>query len=127
MGFLSERCSGKGPELALRGESPGFSLVVVGFLSCYDGDLRDQLVEPQGGPISTRVARGPSGYLCSQCWVRGPHLEFRPVTQVSSLGLTWISGFIWGIHRGVRPRLVWSHASLLSSRARKTVSGFLLG
>ena len=127
MGFFSGLFRGKGPQPALRGESPGFSLVVVGFLSCYDGDLRDPLVGPQGGPVSTRVVRSPSGYLCSRCWVRGPHLEFRPVTQVSSPGLTWISGFIWGVHRGVRPRLVWSLSSPLSSRARKTVSGFLLG
>ena len=125
MGFFSRLFRGKGPQPALRGESPGFSLVVVGFLSSYDGDLRDLLMGPQGGPVSTRVARGPLGYLCSWCWVRGPHLEFRPVTQVSSPGLTWISGFIWGVHRGVRPRLVWSHASPLSSQLGKAVSGFL--
>ena len=37
------------PHLALRGESPGFSRVTagnMGFLSSYDGDLRDPLVLP---------------------------------------------------------------------------------
>ena len=31
--------------------------------------------------------------------------------------LTWISEFLWSFNRGVRPRLMWRHASLLSSRA----------
>ena len=47
IGFLSRHRSGKGPHLALTGESPGFSRVVavnLGFLSSYDGDLRDMLM-----------------------------------------------------------------------------------
>ena len=117
MGFLSRRRSGKGPQLALRGESPGFSRVAVGFLSSYDGDLREPLVGPQGGPVSTRVVRGPSGFLCSRCWSRGPHLELRPEPQGSpqcrhgSLGSsgasTGESGFV-----SVEP----CKSSLLSSR-----------
>ena len=43
MGFFSGLFRGKGPQPALRGESPGFSLVAVGFLSSYDRDLRDPL------------------------------------------------------------------------------------
>ena len=34
-------------------------------------------------------------------------------------------GFLWSFCKGVKPRLVWKHASLLSSRAGKAVSGFL--
>ena len=41
MGFFSRRRSGKGPQLAWRGDSTGFSQVAAGFLSMYDGDLRD--------------------------------------------------------------------------------------
>ena len=49
VGFLLRGHHGKGPYLALRGESPDFSRVVAGnlwFLSSYDGNLRDQLVLP---------------------------------------------------------------------------------
>ena len=46
MRFLSRRHSGKGPQLALRGESPCFSRVATGFLLSSDGDLRDPLVGP---------------------------------------------------------------------------------
>ena len=34
----------------------------------YDGDLRDLLVGPKGGLVSTSVARGPSRFLSS--WTR---------------------------------------------------------
>ena len=98
-----------------RGESPFFFQVVAGFLSSNDGDLRNPLLGPQGSPFSTRVMRGPSGFLCSRCQCRGPHLELRPEPHVSPTGPTWTSGFLWGIHRGVRPHLVWSQASLLST------------
>ena len=57
MGFLSRRPRRKGPQLALRGESPGFSRVAVGFLWSEDGDLRDPhmgLMEVQ----SPRESRG---------------------------------------------------------------------
>ena len=49
VGFLSRRFSGKGPHLALRGESPGFARVAAGnlwFLSSYGRDLREPLVLP---------------------------------------------------------------------------------
>ena len=120
VGFLSSRHSGKGPHLALRGESPGFSRVVagnLGFLSSYNGDLRDPLVWPQERPVSTRVARGLSGFFSSCCQGRGPHLEPRPEPQGSSPVLTWILGFLWGFHRGVRPRFMWIHASPRSDAA----------
>ena len=81
MGFLSRRHIGKGTELALRGESPGFFRVAAGFFSTYDGDINDPLVMPRGGPVSTRVARGPSGFLCSLCPGQGPHLQLRPTLR----------------------------------------------
>ena len=125
MGFLSRRCSGKGPQLALRGESPGVSKVAAGFLSSYDGDFRDPLVWSQGSPVSTPVAMGPSLFLCNRFRGQGPHLELRPEPQVSFPGTTSISGFLWGIHRGFRPHVLWNHASPLSSQLGKAVLGFL--
>ena len=118
----------KWPHLALRGESPCFSRVAaanLGFLSSYNGDLRDLLVGPQESPVAMRVARGLLGFLCSRCLSRGPHLELRREPQGSSPELTWISGFLWSFQRGVRPLLMWRHASPLYSRAGKAVSGFL--
>ena len=99
MGFLSRRSIGKGTELALRGESPSSFRVVERFLLSYDGDLRDPLVGPHRGLVSTRAPRGPSGFLCSHCRGRGPPLVLRLETQVSSPEPTWISGFLWGVHR----------------------------
>ena len=128
--FLFRSRSGKRPHLALRGESLGFSRVVaanLGFLSSYDEDLRDPLVWPQESPVSMRVARGLSGFLSSQCLVLGPHLELWQKPQCSPSMLTWISGFLLNFNNGVRPRLLWRHASSLSSRALKVVSGFLWG
>ena len=62
VGFLSPPRRGKGPQLALRGESPGFSRVVaanMGLLSSYDGNLRDLLMFLQGSQVFMPVARGP--------------------------------------------------------------------
>ena len=70
---------------------------------------------------------GPSGFLCSRCQGRNPHLEMRPETLGFSPGPIWISVFLWNFHRGVRPRLMWRHAYPLSSRSGKAVSGFLSG
>ena len=105
VGFCLRCRSGKGPQLAWRGEPPGFSRVAVGFLTRYDGDLRDPLVWPQERPVSMPVAMGLSGILSHQCQVLSPGLEPRPETYVSSPVLTWILGFLWSLHRGVRPRL----------------------
>ena len=75
--LLSSSLSKKGPQLALRGESPVSSRVAARFLSSYGGDLRDPLLGPQGDPVSTQVVRGPWGFLCCIC--RGPclYLELR--------------------------------------------------
>ena len=128
VGFLSRHRSGKGPHPALRGVSLGVSRVAavkLQFLSSYDSDLRDPLVWPQESPVSMRVARGLSGFLSSRYRVLGAHLELRWQPQVSSPVLTWISAILWSFNRGVRPRLMWIHASWLSSRVVKGVSGFL--
>ena len=88
---LSRHCSGKGPHLTLRGESPDFSRVEVGnlgFLSSYDGNLRELLMGPQESPFSMRVVRGLSGFCSSRCRVLGPQQELRPEPQDSSLVLT---------------------------------------
>ena len=92
--FLSRRLIGKGPQLAWRGESPGFSRVAAGFFSSYNGELRDRIVGPQGGPVSTRISRAPYGFLCNRCRGQGPHLELRPEPQGSSPVLIWNSGFL---------------------------------
>ena len=118
VGFFLRLLSGKGPHLTLRGESPGFSRVAarnLGFLLSYDGDLRDPFVLPQEIQVFMRAERDLSGFLSSRCRGLGPHLDLRLEAQSSSPVLTCISGFLWSFHRGVRPRLMWRHASLLSS------------
>ena len=97
----------------------------LGFLSSYEWDLRDTLVCPQESPVSMRVARVLLGFLSTCCWVLGPHVELRSETQVSFPVLTWISVFVWSFYRGVRPRLLWRHASPLSSQSVRVDSGFL--
>ena len=95
VGFLSRRHSRKVPHHALMGESPDFSLVAagnLGFLSSYDGNLRDPLVWPQENPVSMLVVRGFSAIVSRWCRVLGPHLELRPQSQGSSPLLTWILG-----------------------------------
>ena len=89
------------------------------------GDLRDPLVWPQERPVSMRVARGLSGFIFIPCLVRGPNLELRPQPQTSSFLLTWISGFLWSLHRGVRRHLMWRCPNLLSFRAITVELGFL--
>ena len=128
VGFLSRHCSEKRLHLAWSGESPVFTRVAaanLGFLSSYDRDLGDSLVGPQERPVSIQLAKGLSGFLCCHCRGRGPHLDLRLEPQVSSPVPTWILEFLWSFHRGVRPSLLWKHASPLSSLTGKAVSGFL--
>ena len=106
--FLSRCHSGKGPYLALRRVSLGFSRVAAGilwFFSTYDRDLRDALLLPQESPVCIRVVRG-LGILSSHCWGRSPHLELRLEPQGSSLVPTWITGFLCSFHREIKPCLV---------------------
>ena len=59
----------------MTGESHGFFQAVarrVGFLSSYDGELREPLVWPQGSSVSIRVARGSTALLLSHGRGIGP-------------------------------------------------------
>ena len=61
VGFLLRRSSRKGPYLALKGESHGFSRVAtanVGSQSSYDGKTGSGFWGPQESQVSLRVARG---------------------------------------------------------------------
>ena len=127
VGFLLRCRSRKWPHLMLKEESPAFL----------------KLQQETWGP--SRVTTGTSGtHSCclrkvqspASCegplWIPlqsipGPRSSsgLRREPQGSSTVLTWTSGFLWSFHRGVRPRLVWRHASTLSSQAGKAVSGFL--
>ena len=127
VGFLLRRCSGKGPHLALRGDSPGFSRVAagnVGFLSSYTGTSGTRLcfLRKVQYPVS---CEGPLGIPFQSNRGQGPLLELIREPQVSCPVLRCISGSIWSFHRGVRPRIMWRYASPLCSRAGKAVSGFL--
>ena len=91
VGFLLRCCNGKGPHLAGRGDSPGFSRVAavnLGFISTYNGNLRDPPVLPQENEVSMRVARGLSRFFSSRCRGLGPHLDLRQEPQDSSPVLT---------------------------------------
>ena len=77
VGFLSRRHRRKGAHLALKGESTGYSQVAEAnlvFLSTYDLDIRKPLMRLLESSVSMRSVRGLSGFLCSRCWGRGPHL-----------------------------------------------------
>ena len=67
-GLLSRSCRKRRPHLGMSAESCVFSRAAarhVGFLSSYDGKLREPLVWPQGSPVSIRVARGTAALLSS--------------------------------------------------------------
>ena len=97
----------------------------LGFLSSYNGDLRDPLVLPQESEVSIPVASGLLGFLSSLCRGIVPHLELRMEPQGSSPVLTWISGFLWSFNREVKPCLMWTHGTPLPSQGVKEVSSFL--
>ena len=62
----------------------------------------------------------PSFSRCSPCVESGPEAED------SSPVLTWILGYFWSLHKGVRPRLEWGHERAISSHAVAAVSRFPL-
>ena len=90
MGFLSSRCSGKVPQLALRGGSPSFSQDAAVFLSSYNGPVRCEGplgIPPQlllGRWSSSGVEAGTSGFLSSANMDLGVPLEFPQGSQAST-------------------------------------------
>ena len=122
VGFLSRIHIGKGPHLTLTQQSPGY-LSNCGWNLGVPLDLQRGPQGPNhvasGFLVSMRVARGLSRFCSSCCWGLGHHLELVSEPQCSSPVVTWISGFLWSFNRAVRPRLVWRHASPLSSQAVK--------
>jgi hypothetical protein len=99
VGFLSRWCSGKGPHLALRGESCGFPRGLVGslgFLSSCDVDLRVPLILPQRSQVSFQVVTGTTGFHTSHCRGNRPCLDLCPETPCSSPVGTGISGCVQG-------------------------------
>ena len=62
----------------MTGESHGFSQVEagsLGFLSSYDGELREPLVLPQGSQVSIQIAMGFAGLLCHHVRRIGPQFN----------------------------------------------------
>ena len=49
----------------------------MGFLSSYEGELRELLMWPQGSPVSIRVARGSEALLSSHGRGIGPQDALR--------------------------------------------------
>ena len=80
-------------------------LELLQVLSTYDGDLRGPLWWPQERPVSLRVSRGPLRFPSGRCKGLTPCVESVPQPEDSSPGMTWILGYIWGLPRGVSPRL----------------------
>ena len=117
VGYLSRRCSGKAPHLALRVESPGLSPIRLGnleFLLSCDGDLKPMraasgkasfhssckgplgipLQSVQGHTTSSLVEVGTSGFLSSSDMDLGVPMGFQQGTQASSRVETWNSTFL---------------------------------
>ena len=74
-----------------------------------------------GKPSLHASCNGPLGIPLQS--VPGPKSSsgVRPEPEVSSPVLTWILRFLWSLHRGVRPRLEWRHASLFLPRCSSSV------
>ena len=121
------RLSGNGPDLAWRGEPPGFSRVAAGALDLRWGPQGPALVV--SGKASPHASysvdsRGLLGFLSRRCWGLRPWVESVPEPEDSPPVLTWILGYVWSLPRGVSPRLEWGHARALSFRDVAAVSRF---
>ena len=93
-------------------------------LSTYDGDVRDPLCGPQESPVPMRVTWWPLRIPLRRCRGLRPGVESVLEPEDSSPVLTWTLGYSCSLPRGVSPRLVWGHASALSSQAVAAVSLF---
>ena len=139
MGFLSRRCNGEGPHLALRGESPGLSRVVAGnfgFLSSCDTDLKPTpvasgmssphsscegplgipLQSVQGHTASSQIEARTSGCLFSSDMDLGVPMEFQQGSQAPSRVEIWNSASLSRFQRGVRLPVEWTQGSKAFSR-----------
>ena len=76
------------------------------------------------GQSPCKLLGGLSGFLYPRCRGLRSCVESVPEPEDSSPVLTWILGYFWSLPRGVRPRLEWGHARVLSSRAVAAVSRF---
>ena len=76
------------------------------------------------GQSPCELIGGLSEFFSLRCRGLRSCVESVPEPEDSSPVLTWILGYFWSLPRGVRPRLEWGHALVLSSRAVAAVSRF---
>ena len=76
------------------------------------------------GQCPCELLGGFSGFFSRRNRCLRPCVKLVPEPEDSSPVLTWILGYFWSLPRGVSPRLVWGHASALSSRDGAAVSCF---
>ena len=76
------------------------------------------------GQSQCELLGGRSGFLSCRCRGLSPCVGLVPEPEDYSPVLTWILGYFWSLHRGVRPLLEWGYACANSSRAEAAVSGF---
>ena len=75
------------------------------------------------GQSPCELLGGLSGFLSLQCRFLRSCVEWVLEPEDSSPVVTWMFGYFWSLPRGVRPRLEWGHARVLSSQALAAVSG----
>ena len=101
---------GIGTHLTMRGKSGGVSRVAAGkfgFLSSYDGDLREPfMLLPPKSQTFFHVVGGTLGFLSCHCSVIQPHLELRKETQGPSPAVTGVTGYLSRFNRLARPLLI---------------------
>ena len=117
MCLASRRLSGNGPQLAWRGEPPGFSQVAAGALDLRRGPQGPALVTSGKACPHSSCSGRITGFLSRRCWGLRPCVESVPEPEDSSPVLTWILEYFWSLTRGVSPRLEWGHARAISSPA----------
>ena len=93
------------------------SRLTTGISGTRSGGLRK-------GQSPCELLGGLSGFFSLRCRGLRSCVESVPEPEDSSPVLRWILGYFWSLPRGVRPRLEWGHALVLSSRAVAAVSRF---
>ena len=69
------------------------------------------------GQSPCELLGGLSGFRSCRNWGLRSSVESVPEAEDSSPVLTWILGYFWSLHKGVRLRLEWGHERALSSHA----------